>query len=101
MLHVRIWPTLPSWSYPTRGQAKRLLTIGHMSTGVLECTFFKFKDGVGQMGGLERELTDEDLEKFRRRLEDVHVDASRSWLTRWNGLSKTIEVIFGTPEPIT
>jgi hypothetical protein len=78
-------------------EAPRYRTQVHKGFGAY---FLQFKSGVGQMGGLKKELAEADLEKFCRRLADPQVDASRSWLTRWNDRTKNVEVVFGRPEPI-
>lgn len=61
--------------------------------------YIKGKNGIAEWGGLTEDPRDEKvISRFRKDLESPDVDASRSYLTRWDEVGKEVIFLIGTPE---
>jgi hypothetical protein len=55
----------------------------------------KGRNGVSEIGALNRLLTEHFIAQFKQNLRHPDVDAAHSFLTRWNPRSRRVEIVVG------
>lgn len=55
----------------------------------------KHRNGVSEMGALQRPLSEQTITRFKQDLKQPGMDAQQSFLTRWNPKHRRIEMIVG------
>lgn len=55
----------------------------------------KGRNGVSEIGALNRPLTEHVIAQFKQNLRHPDVDAAHSFLTRWNPRSRRVEIVVG------
>jgi len=55
----------------------------------------KRRNGVSEIGALDRPLTHQAIARFKANLKHPESDADRSFLTRWNSKRRRVEMVVG------
>jgi hypothetical protein len=55
----------------------------------------KRRNGVSEIGVLDRPLTRQAIARFKANLKHPEIDAARSFLTRWNPKRRRVEMVVG------
>ena len=55
----------------------------------------KQRNGVSEIGALDRPLTRQAIARFQADLKHPGIDAARSFLTRWNPKRQRVEMVVG------